>query len=115
MQQETKGGSAGLQSYLMLWAEILLRTLVSREHRLGPPMLLSSAVPSLLPSTLKYFEMMALARLGSHSPSEESIKAERVSISLMFHMFMSVIEAIREAAPKSLTWLSAMVEWELYA
>lgn len=88
---------------------------MSREHRLGPPMLFSSAVPSLLPSTLKYFEMMALARLGSHPPSEESIKAERVSISVMFHMLMSVIEAIRETAPKSLTWLSAMVEWELYA
>lgn len=82
-----------------------------RVHRLAPPMLLSAAVIILLPLTLRYFRRMALARLGSHAPSEESIRAARVSTSLMFHMLMSVAVATREVGPRSFTWLSGMVEW----
>lgn len=64
---------------LRLCEEMFLRTTASREHRFSP-MVLSSLLPSSVPSLLRYLEMMALARLASHCPFDESIKADSVSI-----------------------------------
>lgn len=43
---------------------MIFRRLVSSEHRLGPPMELSSALPRVFPEFLRYLLMMACAYRG---------------------------------------------------